>query len=342
MKLIQSFRKSWIRHAIGTRWLIAVSGGPDSMALLRAAQCLALESSSPVVCGHVDHQLRPDSAADAEWLQEQCFHLGIPFRIARVAIQSEPSGGIEEAARRARYQALTQIAHQENLDAILTGHTADDQAETVLHHLFRGTGLRGLSGIPEARQLDEKLWLWRPLLTVRRQEILTALQEWQQSYRTDSSNASSDFTRNRIRNELVPWLERELNARSVEAVLRLSEQAAETAEWLQATAVDLLKRVRDATESTIVRLRRGLVREAPVIVAREMFVQLWIQQHWPRQAMTQTHWQRLVEVCADDGPAAEQMPGGIDVRRRGELLVVTPPSNLNIPAQNDLGQNTEE
>ncbi len=309
---------------VGDRWLVAVSGGPDSMALLRVAGLAIPELGGELTCGHVDHQLRPESGTDSEWVQQQCAELGVRCLIERIELPSQDGQrtAIEEQARHARYAALTRMAHKVGATAVLTGHTADDNAETVLHHLFRGTGLRGLSGIPEVRSLGDGLALWRPLLSIRREAILACLMELGQPSLTDSSNVSDAFTRNRVRRELLPWLERELNPRSVEALVRLAEQAAEQQSWIEAEAQLLLAAAVILPATEVVRLHRPLLVAAHPVLARECFVRLWVHQNWPRQAMTAEHWHRLVEVCQDHGPPAVQMPGGIDVRRRREMVVI--------------------
>ncbi len=310
---------------VGDRWLVAVSGGPDSMALLRVALLTIQEQGGELVCGHIDHQLRPESGTDSEWVQQQCADLGVRCLVEKVELPAQDGHrtAIEEQARQARYAALNRMARSVGATAVLTGHSADDNAETVLHHLFRGTGLRGLSGIPEVRSLGEGLVLWRPLLSIRRETIVACLKELHQTSLTDSSNASNAFTRNRVRSELLPWLERELNPRSVEALVRLAEQAAEQQSWIEAEAERLLAAVLVTPVTEVVRLHRSLLVAAHPVLARECFVRLWVSQNWPRQAMTAEHWHRLVEVCPDHGPPAVQMPGGIDVRRRGEMLVIT-------------------
>ena len=206
--------------------------------------------------------------------------------------------------------------------AIVTGHTADDNAETILHHLFRGTGLRGLSGIPEVRALSEGLVLWRPLLHIRREAIVACLAELHQPSLVDRSNASDAFTRNRVRHELLPWLERELNPRSVEALQRIAEQAAEWQSWSEIEAERCLHAALVEPATEVVRLHRAVLTAVHPLLLRECFVRLWVRQGWPRQAMTAEHWQRLVEVCQDQGPPAVQMPGGRDVRRRGAMIVI--------------------
>ena len=325
MSLVDTFAKSLSRHPeVGRRWLVAVSGGPDSMALLRTAQSVAATHGAEIHSGHIDHQLRPESGADADWVAAQCQSLGVRSWIEQVTV-SGTGGAIEETARQVRYEALVRMAHECGATAILTGHTADDNAETILHHVFRGTGLRGLIGIPPIRALTESLGLWRPLLAVRRSEVLAELERLGQPFRTDSSNSSSRFTRNRVRLELIPWLERELNPRAVDAVLRLSEQSEEALDWLHSEAVQLLDRSLVVPVTPAVRLRCDVIRSVSAVVARECFVQLWNRQSWPRQAMTREHWQRLVDQCAAQEQSAIQMPGQIDVRRRGDLLILTPP-----------------
>lgn len=328
MSLHAAMESSFVRHPeVGRSWLVAVSGGPDSMALLRTALAVASRVGTQVHCGHVDHQLREESGEDAMWVVGQCESLGIRCQVEKVAVDGN-RGAIEETARRVRYEALSRMAAQCETTAILTGHTADDQAETVLHHLFRGTGLRGLVGIPECRPLGASLHLWRPLLAVRRSELHDELQRLQQPYRIDKSNSSAAYTRNRVRNELIPWIERELNPRAVDAILRLSEQSAETQDWLAAQANELLDRALVPPDTDTVRLRADLLHSVPSVVARECFVQLWSHKDWPRQAMTREHWQRLVDLCSPAAPLAIQMPGAITARRRGELLVMTAPEAL--------------
>ena len=309
---------------VGDPWLVAVSGGPDSMALLRTALFIARENHQEITCGHIDHQLRPESGTDAEWVQQQCQTLGVRCLIETIQLpeQDGQRTAIEEQSRRARYASLTRMASSCGATAILTGHTADDNAETILHHLFRGTGLRGLSGIPEVRPLSDGLVLWRPLLTIRREQIVACLQELHQSSLVDSSNSSQAFTRNRVRHELLPWLERELNPRAVEALERLAVQAAEQQSWIEAEAQSCLTSALVESSAEVVRLHRPVLVAAHPVLLRECFVRLWVRQEWPRQAMTAEHWQRLVEVCQDHGPPAVQMPGGIEVRRRGQMLVI--------------------
>lgn len=178
--------------------VVGVSGGSDSVALLRA---LLLVGASPVVA-HLDHQLRPESVDDAEWVAALCRELGVPCELGRapVARVAEQRGWTtEEAARRLRYDFLARIARARGLKLILTAHTQKDQAETVLWQVLRGEAV--LSGVALARGA-----LRRPWLGVSRAQITAALDAWQQPWREDASNADTRHTRNWLRAEVLPPL----------------------------------------------------------------------------------------------------------------------------------------
>jgi tRNA(Ile)-lysidine synthase len=179
------------------RPLALVSGGPDSVALLRAVVSLGGE---PVVL-HVDHGLRgEDSREDAEFVRELCRRLNVRCEVRRLAL--EDSSNLQERARDERYRLAEEVAARLGLRVVATGHTADDVAETVLMNLARGTGLRGLAGIPPVRGKVQ-----RPLIGRTRKEILDYLKELDQPYRTDPTNLTGKYARNRVRLEVLPVLE---------------------------------------------------------------------------------------------------------------------------------------
>lgn len=177
--------------------LALVSGGPDSTALLRVLFGLG---ARPAVL-HVDHGLRgAESRADAEFVRGLCAGLGLECVVRELALEAGP--GLQERAREARYALAGELARELGASTIATGHTADDVAETVLMNLVRGAGLRGLAGIPPVRG-----GISRPLVEVSRAEILDYLKEIGQDYRTDPTNALPKYSRNRVRNEVLPALE---------------------------------------------------------------------------------------------------------------------------------------
>ncbi len=176
--------------------LAMVSGGPDSVALLRA---LVELGSQPLVL-HVDHGLRDEeSLMDARFVQELCENLGLYCEVRCLKVEG---GNLQDEARRGRYRIAEELVEANGLSVITTGHTADDVAETVLMNLARGAGLRGLSGIPPVRGR-----VVRPLIERRRQDVLRYLAQLDQPYRIDRSNLTLKYTRNRIRLEVLPILE---------------------------------------------------------------------------------------------------------------------------------------
>jgi tRNA(Ile)-lysidine synthase len=203
---VQRCMQSWAPPK--ARILCAVSGGPDSVSLAH----LVKPSAAFLMIGHVDHQMRKGSAQEAQFVEALARRWDLPFQQAKVAVPSFATSrrlGLEEAARELRYKALVKMACQNDCSVILTGHTADDQAETVLMNFLRGAGPTGLAGIPPVRELAPGIQVIRPLLSTSRSEILGYLRAHRLSYRQDPSNRSSRFTRNRIRRRLLPLLEKE-------------------------------------------------------------------------------------------------------------------------------------
>jgi tRNA(Ile)-lysidine synthase len=194
--------------------LIGVSGGPDSVALLDMLVSLGWR---PHIC-HLNHQLRgADSDADAEFVRQLAVQYSSPSTIEACTVAPD-----EDSARRARQEFFGRVAERTGLKKLLLAHTADDQVETFLLRLLRGAGVPGLVGIWPERQLGT-LRVIRPLLKVRRVEIMEYLAAKKLSYRDDKSNTDTRFTRNRIRHELLPLLEREYNPSIRDVLLNTAE-----------------------------------------------------------------------------------------------------------------------
>ncbi|MFO0936757.1 MAG: tRNA lysidine(34) synthetase TilS [Gemmataceae bacterium] len=301
-----------IRH-LTRPGLVAVSGGADSCAL---SLILKNVSPVPITIVHVNHHLRgQESDDDQRFVQSLALQTGIPCRTVSRPVEGDSR--IEISARELRYQWFQEVAEECQCGWLATGHTADDQAETVLHRLIRGTGIAGLGGIPPERAAspDSNLTIIRPLLTLRRNDLLEYLRERNQPFRTDSSNHDERFTRNRIRHELLPLLTT-YNPRIVEAVTRLAEQSRETSDWIESCAEQLLARARrpDAGEITVLDAE-CLAAESPFLV-RAAFQRLWCQKNWPLGEMTAEHWQRLAQRATAD------YPGGISVRCVGKVVQI--------------------
>ncbi|HEY2253257.1 MAG TPA: tRNA lysidine(34) synthetase TilS [Planctomycetaceae bacterium] len=306
------------------RILVAVSGGADSMALLRGLLTLRSEFRLALHVGHLDHQFRgAASRADADWLREVCQALDVPLTIGRADIPqtaSRTGKGIEETARHARYEFLDQTALEHKCGVIALAHTADDQAETILHHVLRGTGLAGLRGIPRERQLDSGVRLLRPLLNVDRSTVRDYLGEIRQDFREDESNCDESFTRNRIRRRLLPLLAEDYNPQIRQALLRLGRQAGEAQEALDELASSLLDRALESSSANECRLKWQPFKDVPRHLIRETLSLLWRRLGWPRQKMGFDQWDELAGIILDGGAAT--LPAEIDARREGRWLVL--------------------
>lgn len=227
--------------------LVAVSGGPDSIALLRSLARIGQEDSrshlhssmTRIHVAHFDHLLRVDSRLDAAYVKDAANVLGLPITIGSGDVRGyaiEQNLGIEEAARETRYRFFAYLAQEIGAWGVAIGHTADDQAETILLHLARGSGLTGLRGmVPISlfeRENTPPLRVLRPMLEVSRAEVIDYLASQNIEYRTDPSNQSFLFTRNRVRHEVLPALRR-VNPRIVESLNRLGQMASDDDDHLE-------------------------------------------------------------------------------------------------------------
>jgi len=195
----------------GDRVLAAVSGGPDSVCLAHFLRVLGRRKGFSVALAHVHHGLRGREAdRDARFVRELGRQWDLPISVTPVPVRAlarKRGQGIEDAARALRYQALTREARRLRCNKVATGHHLDDQAETVLLHLLRASRLAALAGISPRRPLSGKVSLIRPLLPLRRAEVLDYLRVHGLAHRRDSTNRDTHFTRNWLRRRVLPLLE---------------------------------------------------------------------------------------------------------------------------------------
>ncbi len=253
----------------GDRLVVGVSGGPDSLALLHALAGLGKEWGLTLCAAHVDHQLREGSAAEGEVVGGYARSWGVEpvLRSADVPTMSRHQKlSLEQAARRARYEILGSIARERGCDRVAVAHTADDQVETVLLNLLRGGGLAGIAGMPARRPLHPAAaapTLVRPLLAVRRGEVLAYCESHGISALQDPSNRSRRFTRNRVRLDLLPLLEREYNPRVRERLLDLASIARAQTDLRDHLAGELLEAARITAPPGEARFDLGVLLDRP-------------------------------------------------------------------------------
>jgi tRNA(Ile)-lysidine synthase len=218
--------------------LVACSGGGDSMALLSLAR---IAFKGRVAAAHLEHGLRGEaSVADARFVGEYCRTNGIPCHIRRqnVAAGRMKGESCETAGRRIRYEFFDEIRRLENLPFVVTAHNAEDAAETLTHHFFRGTGVAGLSGITGLRG-----HIARPLVRCGRDDLREFLRERGIPWREDETNALNHYTRNRIRNQLMPWVRSNINEAADRALLGLADECSALSRCLASEAAVFLRLV---------------------------------------------------------------------------------------------------
>jgi len=317
------------RHGLlvgGETVVAGVSGGADSVAL---GEVLRRRGGCSLRVAHVHHGLRADADADAEFVADLTRRWGVPLDLERIdtpALARSTGAGLEEAARRGRYDALRAVAVRAGAAVVAVAHHADDQVETVLHRIVRGTHLRGLAGMPPQRPLGDGVRLVRPLLWARRRQIEDFCRSAGLQWRTDHTNLQTDFTRNFLRHELLPLLRRRLNLRADEAVLRLASAARQTEDALDALAQRLLHRACRKRSPHQIVLRLAPLRKAPAPVAATAIRAALAEINAPEQDLSNQRYADLLALL-EGKAAAVDLPGGIRAERRGTDLRLTAPGS---------------
>lgn len=331
--------------------VVGCSGGADSVALLRCLVDLVRQDSPRgpaqglIVAAHYDHGFRGDeSAGDAEFVRQLADQLDIPLEIARGTTQGVTQKCDEQSAREERRAFFRDVLRRRGARYLALGHSLDDNVETVLYRLMRGTGPTGIAGIAPFRPLSDcqqgsDFVVARPMLGVGRDEIRAALRSHGCPWREDTSNQSNAFRRNWIRNELLPLIGQQFP----DAVAAIGR------------AIDGQRQWQAALEPEIDRwLERFLLRSDPLVIRRldaepsqeqhsgthagqqaitvEALRRIWHQQRWPLQAMGQTHWNRLFEMLSGFGTDAFTFPGAIEARRddRSVTLIRRPSKSTRL------------
>jgi tRNA(Ile)-lysidine synthase len=314
--------------ARGDGLALAVSGGADSLALLHALRVLAAPRGWRLEVVTVDHGMRPGSAADADFVADHAKALGLPahrLTLAPAELAAHRDAGPEGAARAARYRALAEMAAAAGCRFVVTGHTMDDQAETVLLQLLRGAGPEGLGGMAVR---DGRLL--RPLLGVRRSETRACCRALDLAWREDPSNADQRLLRNAVRLRVLPLLE-ELRPGAARTLARTAELARSERDWLDPMVAATLASVAAARPGEVALRAAGLA-ELPAALARR------VVRAACRRAGCATPAAETVERILDlagaggggrsggagagrRGPAAVRWPGG-EARREGDLVLL--------------------
>lgn len=220
--------------------VIGVSGGPDSMCLLHILNEIKEQLNIQIYVAHINHMIREEAEDETKYVEEFCEKLGIECFVKRVNViekSNKEKIGTEEAGRKVRYEFFEEIAKQVGANKIATAHNANDNAETVLMNIFRGTGTAGLKGIEPIR--DEKYI--RPIIECERNDIEDYCQTNKLEPKIDKSNFENIYTRNKIRNIIIPEIKKEFNPNIVESLNKLSKLASQENEFVQKYVENIMK-----------------------------------------------------------------------------------------------------
>ena len=300
----------------GSRFVLGVSGGADSMALFDAMHRL---DKFVIAAAHLNHCLRGDeSDEDERFVESEAVKRGVEYiseRLNIAAIAREKKKNIEAAARSERYEFLTRSALAFEAPYVVTAHTRDDQVETILLRVIRGTSPAGVRGIYAARPLGRGIMLHRLMLEATRDEVLDHLRKFKVEYRTDSSNFSTEYARNRVRSEVIPLL-RQFNPEFDDAVIRLAQLISEDSSILDEQARNTLKVMpHPLSANKIAAIDAGL---------RRRMIRLWVEEaRGDLLRIDKAHLDAIDDLIARRrGNKVIELPDGWRVLLQGGLLTI--------------------
>lgn len=314
--MIDRVRQYMIQHRMlssGGTVIASISGGPDSIALLHVLHRLSAEFRVKLHVFHVDHGLRgEESEADARFVREFADRLGWDSTIVSLGpdVLRRMHGSLQAAARAVRIRELQSLSARIGSAVVATGHNQNDQAETVLMRLLRGSGVRGLSGVHPVRAVDGLTFI-RPLLGVSRQAVEEYCHAHELSPRTDRSNLSQDYLRNRIRLDLIPKLIREYNPALVPTLSSVSEILRDEEAWLGVQAKEAYARCRTAASGIV--LSGEAVLAEPVALARRVVRMAFEEAAKEPVDIDLLHVNRVLELMGESGSKELHLPRGVRV-----------------------------
>lgn len=293
---VRATLQRWQDQGLGSSMVVAVSGGSDSVGLLRVLHELAPVFGLRLSVAHLNHGTRAEaSVADAQFVAALADSLGWPFDLGQWT--PTRSGHFEADAREARLAWLLEIANTRKANAVALGHTIDDQAETILHRILRGTGPRGLIGIPTRRCLGRNVELVRPLLTVSRAKVRAYLSENGQPWCEDATNADLSRTRSRLRHDLLPKLMTEYNPQVVEALAQLGQLSKGWDQILRRQVARMEQAATIQRNSETILFHRSKLARYPLPLRSEILRRAWRLARWPEREMNAERWHRLAKLA---------------------------------------------
>lgn len=319
--------------------VVGVSGGPDSVALLHLLHALRGQGdwALNLHVGHLNHRIRGSEAdADAAFVEALARRLGLPCTVDSVDVRARAAElgiSLEQTGRQCRFDFFERLCLTLGCRTVAMAHHADDNAETILHRVLRGTGLRGLGGIRAVRTIraGSDIRVIRPMLAFRRAQIAEYLAERNIESRQDATNHSPEFTRNRLRNSVLPLLRERFNPQVDEALLRLGEQARGADAYLSETSERLMESLVISHDDGQLVLHAQLLARKPRVIQTQVIRHALLRMGIGEQELSYGHMEAIATLAAGrEGNKTLDLPGGYRASRRYGKLVFEAPSGTPI------------
>ncbi len=299
----------------GDKVVVGVSGGADSVALLLQLAEYRHQTDYTLQVFHLNHMIRPDASDDEEFVRRLCRRLNVPFfSVSRdvTAMSKEEHISLEEAGRKARYGEMRAL----DPDKIAVGHHMDDLAETVILNMCRGTGLHGMVGIAPVQ--DDII---RPLIYVTRAEIEEYLKEMGQDFCTDSTNAETDYTRNKIRHEIIPMLSQAVNDRTTAHIAAMADDMLHIESYIMAQVDNAYAEYVRQAEGGSLSLNLEAVAALNDHIVKELILRILERLTPRRKDITRNHVEGILGLCDSPGEKNMNLPYGIKITKTYDKLI---------------------
>lgn len=283
----------------GDSIVVGVSGGPDSITLLDILIKLQKEINFKIVVAHINHMIRKDAIKDQEYVEEFCKKINVPCYVLKEKVKDiakEQKIGTEEAGRNVRYQFFDEVLEKTKSNKIATAHTKNDNAETVLMNIIRGSGIAGLKGIDIKR---ENKYI-RPLLDINREQIEEYCKENNLFPRIDTTNMENIYTRNKIRNLLIPYIKKEFNPNIIEAINRLSNTVKEENDYLENIIKEKYEQMLIEKTDTQIVLNLKQFNEQELVIKNRIVLYTINKLFKSSSGIEKKHIQDIIKLCKNN------------------------------------------
>lgn len=283
----------------GDKIVIGVSGGPDSIALLDVLIKLQNKIKFDIVVAHINHMIRAEAINDQKYVEQYCKNKNIPCFVKQTKVEEiakREKIGTEEAGRNLRYEFFNEILEKTNSNKIATAHTKNDNAETVLMNIMRGTGTSGLKGIQASR--DNKFI--RPLIECERKEIEEYCNENNLEPRIDKTNMENIYTRNKVRNLLIPYIQKEFNPNIIESLNRLSQIASMENEYFELQTIKIYDEIKEEETKEQITLNLKKFNSQELVIKNRIVLYTINRLFGSSSGIEKIHLQDIIKLCSNN------------------------------------------